>query len=248
MRRLLALLPPLLILGVWSASVSAGLVDPLFLPSPGSVASAFSSGWASGALASDAGATLGRALIGYGLSVVLGVPLGLVVGRVPLVSVAVQPTVDFFRSVPATALFPMFLFIFGFGDEAKIAIVVYACLLVVLVNSAYGALQVKATRLAAAKVMGASPRETFVKIVLPESLPGVFAGLRIALSLAFVLVVVSEMFFGTTEGLGFRILQAQSTYATDVAFANILVVGALGYLANAALLTLERRLLHWVGR
>ncbi|MCI0428210.1 MAG: ABC transporter permease [Nitrospiraceae bacterium] len=243
MRYLLLLFLPLGILLLWATVSGLGLVDPLFLPTPSAVAKALMSGLFSGQLAVDLAATVLRSFTGFAISAIIGVPVGLLVGRIPLLARATQPTIDFFRSIPATALFPLFLFLFGLGDTAKVAIVVYACSLIVLVNTAYGALQVKVSRLLCAVVMGASRWDLFWKIIVPESAPGIFAGLRIALSLSFVLIVVTEMFIGTTLGLGYQIINSQMVYRIPDMYA-----GMVGYLGNRALLAWERRILHWVGR
>jgi NitT/TauT family transport system permease protein len=197
-------------------------------------------------LARDLAATVARSLAGFALASILGIPLGLAVGRIPVLSRVTQPTIDFFRSVPATALFPLFLFVFGIGDTAKIAVVVYACSLIVLVNTAYGALQVKAPRILSAKVMGATRSQVFWKIVVPESAPGIFAGLRVALSLSLVLVIVTEMFIGTTVGLGYEIVNAQMVYRVADMYAGVMLAGIVGYLANLMMLIIQKRILHWV--
>ncbi|MBI2192045.1 MAG: ABC transporter permease [Planctomycetes bacterium] len=248
MKRLLVLILPMAILLVWSAVSAFGLVDPLFLPTPWAVGKALTTSLLSGQLARDLAATVLRALAGFALSGIIGVPLGLLIGRIPMLARATQPTIDFFRSIPATALFPLFLFAFGLGDTAKVAIVIYACSLIVLINTAYGAIQVKVPRLLCATVMGASRWDSFWKIVVPESAPGIFAGLRIALSLSFVLIVVTEMFIGTTVGLGYQIINSQMVYRIPDMYAGIMLAGVVGYLGNRALLSVEGRVLHWVGR
>jgi NitT/TauT family transport system permease protein len=88
----------------------------------------------------------------------------------------------------------------------------------------------------------------FWKIVLPESAPGIFAGLRVALSMSFVLIIVTEMFIGTTVGLGYRIINSQLVYRVPEMYAAIVLAGLTGYFANLSLLSVERRLLHWVGK
>lgn len=239
---------PIGILFLWGAATGTGLVDPLFLPTPWKVVHSLTIGFAEGNLLMDLGATISRSFVGFTLAAMIGIPLGLLIGRIPVLARATQPTIDFFRSIPATALFPLFLFAFGLGDTAKIAIVIYACSLIVLVNTAYGAIQVKATRLRCAEVMGATHWDTFWRIVVPESAPGIFAGLRISLSMSFVLIVVTEMFIGTTMGLGFHIMNAQMVYRIPDMYAGIILTGMVGYIGNRTLLSIERRALHWVGK
>lgn len=247
MNRLVAIWLPLGFICVWVIVSAAHLVDPLFLPAPVAVAESLITELMQGSLAKDLAATVARALAGFVASTLIGIPLGLLIGRTPLLARATQPTIDFFRSVPATALFPLFLFFFGIGETAKIAIVIYACSLIVLVNTAYGALQVKVSRILSAKVMGASQRDVFWNIVIPESAPGIFAGLRTSLSLSFVLIIVTEMFIGTTVGLGYQIMNAQMVYRIPNMYAGVVLAGLVGYLSNVILLRLEKNVLHWVG-
>jgi NitT/TauT family transport system permease protein len=248
MKRLVGLWLPIGLVTIWSLVSFAKIVDPLFLPPPWAVAQSLCAGLAHGSLGRDFLATVARSMAGFAAAAILGVPAGLLIGRMPLLAQATQPTIDFCRSVPSTALFPLFLFFFGLGDTAKIAIVVYACALIILVNTAYGARQVKELRILSARVMGASQRDIFWSIVLPESAPGIFAGLRIALSLSFVLIVVTEMFIGTTVGLGYQIMNSQLVYRIPDMYAGIMLAGLTGYLANVSLVRIEARVLHWVGK
>lgn len=239
---------PVGIILLWVVVSGTRAVDPLFVPPPWTVLKALLSGLISGQLVLDLITTALRSVTGFALSAFIGIPLGLLIGRTKILATATQPTIDFFRSIPATALFPLFLFAFGLGDMAKLAIVVYACSLIILVNTAYGAVQVKTARLLSAKVMGASRWDTFWKIVVPESAPGIFAGLRIAFSLSFALIVVTEMFIGTTVGLGYQIINAQMVYRIPDMYAGIVLTGFVGYLGNRMLVSIETRILHWVGR
>jgi len=247
MKRPVFLILPLGLLILWAFITALKVVDPLFLPTPWAVAESLFTGFLSGQWLRDIIITTFRSLSGFALAAIVGVPLGLLIGRINWIARATQPTIDFFRSISATALFPLFLFFFGVGNQAKISIVVYACSLIILVNTAYGAFQVKKSRILCAQVMGANHWNTFWKIVIPESAPGIFAGLRIALSLSFVLIVVTEMFIGTTVGLGYQIINAQMVYRTADMYAGIVLIGIIGYTANRCLLKFENRLLHWVG-
>src|SRR5205814_3416310 len=117
--------------------------------------------------------------------------------------------VDFFRSTPATAMFPLFLLIFGLGDLAKVAVAAFAAFLIIFFNTAYGVMNARQTRLLAAKVMGASRTRIFRDVLFFETLPQTFVGLRTAISLALVVIIVAEMFIGSDNGLGHRIIDMQ---------------------------------------
>lgn len=248
MNRLTSILLPAVLFFVWLFLSILGVIDHIFLPSPWSVAKSLIDGIFLGDLIKDTTITIARSAAGFLISSIIGIPLGLLIGRNKLAARIAAPTIDFFRSIPATALFPLFLFCFGVGDKAKIAIVVYACSLIILVNTAYGAMQVKELRILCAKVIGANRINIFWKIIIPESSPGIFAGLRVALCESFVLIVVAEMFIGTTVGLGYQIMNSQMVYRTSDMYAGILLTGFIGYLANKTLLVIERKTLHWIGR
>nr|MCU0649609.1 ABC transporter permease subunit [Gemmatimonadaceae bacterium] len=147
-----------------------------------------------------------------------------------------------------TALLPLFTLLFALGDATKLAIVVYGCGFVVLVNAAYGARQVSRVRLDATALLGLSPTQQFRWVVLPEAAPHLAAGVRVGASLALMLVVVSEMFAGTSRGLGAAIAESGSRYAMADCWAAIGVAGLLGWAVSTTLGRLERRWLHWVGR
>jgi ABC-type nitrate/sulfonate/bicarbonate transport system permease component len=250
MRLLSNIAVPFAIIFIWFMLTipSSPMLDPLFVANPARVLGQLAEFVTSAERRADLWATLLRSFGGLSAGMILGVPLGLLIGRSPIVRRLLSPTVDFLRSVPATALFPLFLLAFGIGDLAKVAVVVYGSSLIIAVNTAYGAMQVKRLRLLSTKVMRATPWDTFWKIVIPESTPGILAGVRVALSMAVVLVIVTEMFIGTDVGLGHYIKTSQDVYAAPDVYAGIFAAGLLGYAGNFCLLWIERRILHWVGQ
>ena len=134
---------------------------------------------------------------------------------------SVEFVVDFFRSTPATAMFPLFLLIFGIGDFAKIAVAAFAAWLVVVFNVAYGVMNARQTRILAARVMGASSWRVFRDVMFFESLPQTFVGLRMAVSVALVVIIVAEMFIGSSDGLGRRMPWTMAAFA----LASVSMVG-----------------------
>lgn len=151
-------------------------------------------------------------------------------------------------STPSSALIPLFLLIFGVSDINKVAIAAFGALLIVVFNSAYGVINARKQRTMAAKVMGASRWQIFRDVLLWESLQPSFVGLRSAVSMALVIVIVAEMFIGSDTGLGHRIIDAQQVLNVKTMYAAILAAGALGYALNILFLVLERRIVHWSGR
>ena len=189
-----------------------------------------------------------RALIGLGLSAVFAVPLGLAFGRLPRLYDLVELLVDFFRSIPSSALFFLFVLLFGVGDASKVAIVFYGCSLIILVNTIYGArpTREKQDRIDMLRSFGASSLQIFFLAIFRDALPHIAAGIRVSLSLSFVLVVVAEMFLASTTGLGRRIYDFYLAYRVPEMYVTIVTLGLVGFVANKVFLQLERRTTFWV--
>jgi ABC-type nitrate/sulfonate/bicarbonate transport system permease component len=247
-RRWLPLLGPLLLLAFWQLMISAHWVKPVLLPPPSDTLAHMAGVFASGHILPDLWATLYRTLASFGIAVAIGVPLGVVLGASEGAYRSVEFLIDFFRSTPSSALIPLFLLIFGITDINKIAIASFGAMLIVLFNSAYGVMHAKKTRVMAAQIMGVSRWHVFTDVMLMESLAQTFVGLRSAVSMALVIVIVAEMFIGSETGLGHRIIDAQQVFNVKEMYCSILVTGALGYLLNLAFLLAEKRLIHWSGK
>jgi NitT/TauT family transport system permease protein len=247
-RRALPLLGPLLLLAFWQLLISAQWVKPVLLPPPGETLAHLWQDFASGAILPDVGVTLYRTLAAFGIAVVIGVPLGVMLGSSEAAYRSVEFLIDFFRSTPSSALIPLFLLIFGITDINKIAIASFGAMLIVLFNSAYGVMNAKKTRVMAAQIMGVSKWHVFKDVLLMESLAQTFVGLRSAVSMALVIVIVAEMFIGSENGLGHRIIDAQQVFNVKEMYTSILVTGALGYLLNLLFLLVEKKLIHWSGK
>jgi NitT/TauT family transport system permease protein len=202
---------------------------------------------AAGQCVTETTATLGRAAAGFALAAACGVLTGLAVGFHPRLMHGSIGTIDFFRSLPATAMFPLFLLAFGIGDGSKIAIAWFISFWVILVNAAYGAYYSAKTRTVLARLYKVGRFAIFRHIVFMEALPQVSMGLRTALPLSLIAVIVSEMFIGSSSGLGERIYDAYLTYEIAALYAWLIVTGAVGYGLNVLYTLLERRVLHWVG-
>ena len=145
-------------------------------------------------------------------------------------------------------MFPLFLVLFGVGDETKISVAAFGAILVILFNVAYGVMNARKTRLLAAKVMGASRLRVLFDVMLLESLPQTFVGLRNGVSLALVIIVVAEMFIGSQDGLGHSVFEAQQLFEMPRMYAAIFAAGALGYGLNLLFLVIERQFVHWSGK
>ncbi|MBP2167591.1 NitT/TauT family transport system permease protein [Erwinia toletana] len=247
-RRLLPFIGPVVLFLLWQTAVSARWLNPVLLPSPGETLGYLFSMLGDASMMQDIGATLYRTLMAFAFAAVIGVPLGIVSGSSEKVYRSVEFLIDFFRSTPSSALIPLFMLIFGITDANKIAIAAFAAVLVILFNSAYGVMNAKKTRLMAAQVMGISRWHIFKDIMLMESLAQTFVGLRTGVSMALVIVIVSEMFIGSETGLGHRIIDAQQVFNIKDMYASILITGAFGYLLNLVFLLIEKSFVHWSGK
>jgi len=246
--RLLPILGPLVLFVAWDLVVRAGLIKPILLPTPWATLATLVTGLAGGPLLIDFAVTVLRTLQAFLIAAFVGVPLGVLLGSNEKAYRSVEFLIDFFRSTPSSALIPLFLLIFGVSDINKVAIAAFGALLIVVFNSAYGVINARKQRVMAARVMGASRWQVFKDVLVWESLQPTFVGLRSAVSMALVIVIVAEMFIGSDNGLGHRIIDAQQVLNVKSMYAAILSAGALGYGLNVLFLVAERKIVHWSGR
>jgi long-chain acyl-CoA synthetase len=239
---------PLALLAVWFAVTLTKVVDPFFLPSPVKVGTHLAELLATPSTYGHLLSTFYRMLVGYLLAVAIGVPLGVALGYWENIYESIEFIIDFFRSFPATAVFPLFMLAFGVGDGSKIALVVFGSSLLILVNTTYGVHGSSRIRRMVAETMKASETYILTRVVLPEALPQISAGLRLALSLSLIIVVVLEMFIGTEKGLGHLIYNTHMTYQIADMYAYIILAGVIGYLLNQGYVKLEAKVIHWAGK
>lgn len=246
--RLLPFIGPIALFIVWDIVVRAGWIKAILLPPPFATLGTLVTGLAGGPLLLDFAVTVWRTVQAFLIAAVVGVPLGVLLGSNEKAYRSVEFLIDFFRSTPSSALIPLFLLIFGVSDINKVAIAAFGAFLIVIFNSAYGVINARKQRVMAAKVMGASHRQIFKDVLIWESLQPTFVGLRSAVSMALVIVIVAEMFIGSDNGLGHRIIDAQQVLNVKTMYAAILAAGALGYALNVLFLVAERKIVHWSGR
>lgn len=236
------------LLAIWWLVAFNHWVDPVLLPSPGTTFQSFWKGMDGGALGFDFVKTVYRTGVSTLIAAVIAIPLGIVLGSSERLYRSLEFVIDFFRSTPASAMFPLFLVLFGVGDETKISVAAFGAILVILFNVAYGVMNARKTRLLAAKVMGASRMRVLFDVMLLESMPQTFVGLRNGVSLALVIIVVAEMFIGSQDGLGHSVFEAQQLFDMPRMYAAIFSAGALGYALNLLFILAERSFVHWGGK
>ncbi|MCD6583293.1 MAG: ABC transporter permease [Candidatus Omnitrophica bacterium] len=247
-RRLIIFIGPLLVIITWFLVTIFKLIDPLILPLPSEVLSALIKSLGTGEIYSHIFWTYLRVTLGLIIALIIGIPLGILMGYSERIYKSFEFLVDFFRSIPPIVLIPLFMTIFGIGDKAKIFIVGYSCGLVLVVNTMYGVRHSDKTRLLLAKNLKANLWQTLIKFVFPEALPGIYAGLRISLSRTCMVVIASEMIIGAKYGLGEVLIRYHLCYETAKMYTIIIIVGVISYFINKIFVVWEERLLHWTGK
>lgn len=243
-----AIVPVLLLLSWWLATRGPGyglipppreVADSLLDLAVGANGDAFS-----GMLLTHTLASVGRVYGAFLLAASLALPLGLLIGRLPLVRSLLDPTFQVLRPVPVTAWLPLSMIVFGLGPRSAFFLVALGAFYPILVNTIFGVRSIDTRLFEAAAMLGVSRAMIFPRVVLPASLPGIFTGLRLGLGFAWVVIVVGEM-TGVQTGLGAMIMDARQLSRTDIVIAGMVVIGALGYLSDQAVQALGRRLLRW---
>ena len=231
-------------LGLWEIATRLGWIDPLFASSPTLIAEKFVEMFSDGSIWPHIAASGEVIVMGFGLSIAVGVPLGLIMGRIPLVASTIEPFVAALYASPQVAFLPLLIIWLGIGFSSKVALVFLGSFIIVLINTETGVTQTDARLIETARSFMASERQIMSKIVLPSALPFIIAGTRLAIGRALVMVVVAEI-YASNKGLGYLIFQAGGMYDTAQVFVGVGILAAAGVGFNAALRALERRLAPW---
>lgn len=232
----------------WYAISASRIFLPILIPDPTSVFSTIYFAFTTGKMTEDLALTLYRTATSFAFSAAIGVPVGLILGYSQTAYRVFQPAVDFYRSIPATALFPLFILFFGINDSSVFASVVFGNVFLIILNAMYGVHNANKARILFTKTLNASQAQIFFKVVFYEALPYIFVGLRQALSISLIIVIVTEMFFGSANGLGYRIFNYNLLYKSPEMYGVIIIVGIMGYLLNQGFVFFEKRMVHWAGR
>lgn len=196
------------------------------------------------AITVDTAGTLYRLLAGFVLGAVFGILIGTAIGRSMVVRDLTTPIVEFLRSIPATATLPLFIILLGGEDAMRIAFIAYGVSWFVIINTAAGVSSVHVTQIEMGQIFKVSPVGVLLRIVLPASMPKIFAGLRIGITAALLLAVVSE-FILATNGIGYQLVIAQSAFALRTMWAWMLLLAVIGLVLNLILELIEYLTLRW---
>lgn len=229
---------------VWEVLPRTGVVNATFLPPLSEVLIAWYELLGGGELLDHTQASLVRSLSGFGLAIVIAIPLGLAIGWYRPLAELLNPVLELFRNTAALALLPVFVLILGLGETSKISIILYACSWPILLNTIAGVKTVDPLLIKSARSMGLGAARLFQKVILPAAVPTVFTGVRLAGAYSILVLVAAEM-VGAKAGLGYLINYAQYNFRVPDMYAGIITISVLGLLFNAALVRLERRFSTW---
>jgi ABC-type nitrate/sulfonate/bicarbonate transport system permease component len=242
--RLLYLISPIALLAIWQVLLVLGFGDRRFIPAPSDIAVRFWQLAASGELWVDTGVTLYRVFAGYLIGAIPAIAIGLVMAMSKPVRIFFDPLIAAFFPIPKVALMPLLLLAFGFGDASKIALVATAVFFPVIVNTYAGAANIDKIYWDVAKNYGASSYVLFTRVVFFGALPMIFAGLKIALAVSFVVLVAAE-FVASKSGLGYLIWNSWELLQVDYMFVGIVVIGVLGLITSLLFQELENMVIPW---
>ncbi|MFJ1608988.1 ABC transporter permease [Streptomyces sp. NPDC088253] len=234
-------LPALLVAVWWLASDGSTNV---YWPPLRTILRTFPDVWTSERLRSDLVPSVLRLLAGYAAAAVVGVALGTVIGSYRRVRAVCEPVLEFLRALPPPVLVPVIMLFAGIGDTMKIAVIASGCVWPILLNTVEGVRAVDSVMAETARSYGVTGVARLRGVVLRAASPQIFAGLRQALSIGIILMVISEM-FAASNGLGFTIVQFQRSFAIPDMWTGILVLGLLGFLLSVVFQLVERRVLGW---
>ncbi|WP_223166805.1 ABC transporter permease [Nonomuraea sp. SYSU D8015] len=234
----------LLLLAAWETLPMLGVVDRVFVPPLSDDLVAWYDLLISGELPEHLQASLARSLAGFGLAILLTIPLGLLIGWYRPVADFLTPLLELFRNTSAVALLPVFTLILGIGETTKITFVLYACSWPILLNTISGVRTVEPLLIKSARSMGLGPFRLFQKVILPAAVPTIFTGVRLAGAYSILVLLFAEM-VGAKAGLGYLILDTQSSFRIPDMYAGIITISVLGLLFNLLLVAVERRFSTW---
>lgn len=220
--------------------------SPLFLPSPLQTWEAAIELWSDGVMWASIAASAGRILVGWALGLVLGIPLGILMGHFRIVRMAFDPYIEFFRFIPPIAFVTLAVIWLGPGELSKVSLILYTTVFIVTLNTLAGVLAVNPLRIRAAEALGAGSAQVLRTVVVPSTIPYMVTGARLAMGNSFLTIVSAEI-VAAQVGLGALIWTSRNYGRTDWVFVGIIVLGILGFIFDKVLRLIVKKLLHRYG-
>ncbi len=234
-------LPIVILVAWWFASAES---TNFFFPPLSKILDSLVEEWFGPRLLDDVVPSLYRLAAGFAVATVVSLALGVLIGTSRTVRGILEPVLEFFRAIPPPVLVPIFILFFGIGDTMKVVVIAFGCMWPTLLNTVEGVRAVDEVLSDTGRVYGISGAARLRSLVLPSASPQIFAGLRQGLSVAIILMVISEL-FTASNGLGFAVVQAQRSFAIAETWAGMLMLGLLGFLLAVLFRIVENRQLAW---
>jgi sulfonate transport system permease protein len=232
------------LIALWGEIAALKLVSPVFLPTPARVWMALEHGFLHGSLGAKLVGTVNHMLGGWLAASIVGVALGALIGTSKAARETIAPTLEFLRPLPASAIIPVAIAIFGLTPQMALGVIAFGSIWPALLAAIHGFAAIEPRLLEVERVLGLARWQGMVKIALPSATPDILAGLRLGLTVSLILAVVCEMIAGL-DGLGQWVLLAARAYKSADIFAGVALLGAIGVVANGTLSAIESRILRW---
>lgn len=238
-------LPIISLLFLWEIISHSGIVNISLFPSPSIVAKALWGFIVTGILFTDVYVSIGRLAIGLFSGTIVGILIGLLTGRIKQIALLITPIIQIFRPIPPVAIIPLVIVWFGIGNDAKIIAIAFAVFFPVWINTHIGAKQISQKFLWGAKLLTKYYFRIFSKVIFPACLPFIIAGVRIGISIAFIMIFVSEL-AGASKGIGYRISISHLAYRIDEMMAALIVLGILGAVTDQLFVYFINKIFPWL--
>jgi NitT/TauT family transport system permease protein len=246
----LSVLSPLILLGLWELSAQVRLIDTRFFPAPSSIFAVLgqmvqpSAQYAAGEVETHLGISLARIIIGFLIGTVPAIIIGLAMGLFSPVRAMIQPLIDATFPIPKVALLPLFIMIFGIGENSKYAIIATAVFYLVLINTVAGVRNIETIYLDVGKNFHASRLMMFTDIALPGALPMIVTGIKLGMGVALLVIVTAE-FVGAKSGIGYLIWTSWQVFQVEKMYGGLIIIAVVGFVMAGLLSWLERVIVPW---
>jgi sulfonate transport system permease protein len=229
---------------LWQLLADRQFISQVFFPSPSRTLAELARQVASGQLWGPLEATAHRMFFGWALASLAGVVLGAAIGFSRAAREVLEPSLEFMRPLPASAVIPAAILFFGLSNTMTVAVIAFGAVWPVLLASVHGFASVEPQLMEVSAALRLPRTQLFFKVAAPSALPDILAGARVSLAIALILAVVTEM-QASQPGLGQNILLAQRSFRSPELYAGVVTLGIMGFVINHAIVLLERRLLRW---
>jgi len=242
---LIYFLGPLIILFIWKIVTFFGFVKSVILPSPESIIQALIFELQNGYLIKNIVVSIFRVFSGFAIALIIGIPLGLLMGWFKGVRKFFDGLIEILRPIPPIAWIPLAILWFGIGELSKIYVIAYGAFFPIVLNSILGVKSIDSNLLKLAKSMNLKGFKLFKEVIFPGSLPSIFTGLRIGLGVGWMCLIAAEL-IAAQSGLGYMIEESRLLLLTSRVILGMLIIGLLGFLSDRLIRFFEKRLIHWL--